>query len=134
MKTQGRKNVHGKGGVRFKAGWDGGREKSMLRNLTTQLIVNGHLTTTFSTAKKIQRHVERMVTFAKAGDLASRRQAARFVRESIKDQTTGKNALQKLFEVYGPKYQDRKGGYTRVLRLANRRGDDAPMAIISFVD
>lgn len=134
MKTQGRKNVHGKGGVRFKAGWDQGRENAVLRNLTTELIVHGHLTTTFSTAKKVQRRVERMVTFAKKGDLAARRQAARFVRETIKDQTTGQNALQKLFAVYGPKYQDRNGGYTRVLRLANRRGDDAPMAIISFVD
>ena len=60
--------------------------------------------------------------------------AAAFVREQIVDQATGQDAVQKLFAVYGPKYQDRQGGYTRVLRLANRRGDNAPMAIISFVD
>lgn len=134
MKTQGRKNVHGKGGVRFKTGWDKSREIANLRNLTSQLIVTGHLTTTFSTAKKIQRRVERMVTYAKKGDIASRRQAARFVREQIVDETTGLDAVQKLFSVYGPKYQDRNGGYTRVLRLGNRKGDNAPLAIISFVD
>ena len=134
MKTQGRKNVHGKGGVRFKTGWDQGRENAVLRNLTSQLIIVGHLTTTYSTAKKVQRKVERMVSYAKKGDLASRRLAAAFVREQIVDQATGQDAVQKLFAVYGPKYQDRQGGYTRVLRLANRRGDNAPMAIISFVD
>ena len=134
MKTQGRKNVHGKGGVRFKTGWDKGREVANLRNLTSQLIVAGHLTTTFSTAKKIQRKVERMVSFAKRGDLAARREAARFVREQIVDQSTGLDAVQKLFSVYGPRFQSRNGGYTRVLRLGNRRGDNAPMAIISFVE
>lgn len=134
MKTQGRKNVHGKGGVRFKTGWDQGRDNAVLRNLTSQLIIAGHLTTTYSTAKKVQRKVERMVSYAKKGDLASRRLAAAFVREQIVDQATGQDAVQKLFAVYGPKYQDRQGGYTRVLRLANRRGDNAPMAIISFVD
>ena len=134
MKTQGRKNVHGKGGVRFKTGWDKGREIATLRNLTSQLIIAGHLKTTFSTAKKIQRRVERMVTYAKAGDIASRRLAAAFVREQIVDPLTKQDAVQKLFSVYGPKFQDRNGGYTRVLRLANRRGDNAPMAIISFVD
>lgn len=134
MKTQGRKNVHGKGGVRFKAGWDKGREVSMLRNLTTNLIVHGSIITTFRTAKKISAIADRMVTYAKKGDLAARRQAAKFVREQIVDDATNLDALQKLFAVYGPKYKDRNGGYTRVLKTGNRRGDDAPMALVAFVD
>lgn len=134
MKTQGRKNVHGKGGVRFHTGWDQGRQNANLRNLTTQLIIAGHLTTTFSTAKQIQRFVERMVTYAKQGDIAARREVAKFVREQIVDPVSKQDAVQKLFAVYGPKFQNRNGGYTRVLRLGNRRGDNAPVALITFVD
>ncbi len=134
MKTQGRTNVHGKGGVRFKAGWDKNKEVSMLRNLTTNLIVHGSLLTTHEVAKKVSRIADRMVTYAKVGDLAARRQAARFVRESIVDEKSGQDAVQKLFSFYGPKYKTRNGGYTRVLKTGNRKGDNAPMALVSFVD
>lgn len=133
MKTQGRHNVHGKGGVRFKAGWDKGREVSVLRNLTSNLIIHGSVITTFSNAKKVSIHADRMVTFAKKGDVAARREAAKFVRESIVG-ANGKNAVQTLFDFYGPKYKNRKGGYTRVIKIANRKGDNAPMAVVSFVD
>lgn len=133
MKTQGRHNVHGKGGVRFKTGWDKGREVSVIRNLTSNLLIHGSVITTFSNAKKVSQAADRMVSFAKKGDLAARREAAKFVRESIVAQD-GQSALQKLFEVYGPKYKTRKGGYTRVLKTVNRKGDNAPMAIVAFVD
>ncbi len=135
MGTIGRKNVHGKGGVRFKAGFTSDKEKNMLRNVVSQLIISGQVEVTFTVAKRAQQKAERMVTYAKKGDLAARRQAARFVREvGFEDPKTKKNALQKLFDVYGPKYKDRNGGYTRVLKLENRRGDNAPMALLAFVD
>jgi len=133
MKTQGRHNVHGKGGVRFKAGWDKGREVSVMRNLTSNLIIHGSIITTFSNAKKVSQYADRMVTFAKKGDLAARREAAKFVRESIVG-SDGKNGVQKLFDFYGPKYKNRKGGYTREVKVANRKGDNAPMAVVAFVD
>lgn len=134
MGTIGRSNVHGKGGVRFKTGWTYSREKSRLRNVISQRIVNGHVEVTLAVAKRAQQDAERLVTYAKKGDLAARRLAARYVHEEFKDPKTGKNALQILFEVYGKKYKDRNGGYTRVLKTYNRRGDNAPMAILAFVD
>ena len=134
MGTIGRSNVHGKGGVRFKTGWTYSREKSRLRNVISQRIVTGHVEVTLAVAKRAQQDAERLVTYAKKGDLAARRLAARYVHEEFKDPKTGKNALQILFEVYGKKYKDRNGGYTRVLKTYNRRGDNAPMAISAFVD
>ncbi len=135
MGTIGRRNVHGKGGVRFKAGYTSDKRKNMLRNVVSQLIISGSVEVTLTTAKRAQQEAERLVTYAKQGDLASRRLAAAFVREQgFIDPKTGKNALQKLFDVYGPKYKDRNGGYTRVIKTFNRRGDNAPMAILAFVD
>lgn len=135
MGTIGRRNVHGKGGVRFKAGYTSDKRKNMLRNVVSQLIISGQVEVTLTVAKRASQEAERLVTYAKAGDLANRRLATRFVREQgFIDPKTGKNALQKLFDVYGPKYKDRNGGYTRVLKTYNRRGDNAPMAILAFVD
>jgi large subunit ribosomal protein L17 len=135
MGTIGRKNVHGKGGVRFKAGYTSDKEKNMLRNVVSQLIISGQVEVTFPVAKRAQQKADRMVTYAKKGDLAARREAAKFVREDgFVDSKSKKTALQKLFDVLGPKYKDRNGGYTRVLKTYNRRGDNAPMAIIAFVD
>ena len=135
MSTIGRKNVHGKGGVRFKAGYTSDKRKNMLRNVVSQLIISGSVEVTLTTAKRAQQEAERLVTYAKKGDLASRRLAARFVREQgFIDPKTGKDALQKLFDVLGPKYKERNGGYTRVIKTFNRRGDNAPMAILAFVD
>ena len=84
MATIGRKNVHGKGGVRFKAGYTSDKMKNMLRNVVSQLIISGQIEVTLEVAKRAQKKAERMVTFAKKGDLAARRQAARFVREEEK--------------------------------------------------
>ena len=135
MSTIGRRNVHGKGGVRFKAGYTSDKRKNMLRNVVSQLIISGSVEVTLTTAKRAQQEAERLVTYAKQGDLAARRLAAAFVCEQgFIDPKTNKNALQKLFDVYGPKYKDRNGGYTRVIKTFNRRGDNAPMAILAFVD
>lgn len=135
MGTIGRRNVHGKGGVRFKAGYTSDKRKNELRNVVSQLIISGKVEVTVTVAKRAQQEAERLVTYAKKGDLAARRLAAAFVRETgFIDPKSNKNALQKLFDVYGPKYKDRNGGYTRVLKTYNRRGDNAPMAILAFVD
>ncbi len=135
MGTIGRRNVHGKGGVRFKAGYTSDKRQNMLRNVVSQLIISGQVEVTVTVAKRASQEADRLVTYAKKGDLAARRLAARFVREQgFVDPKTGKNALQKLFDVYGPKYKERNGGYTRVLKTYNRRGDNAPMAILAFVD
>lgn len=134
MKTTGRHNVHGKGGVRFKEAWTKSKDEAMLRNLATSLIIHGSITTTFTTAKKLQKLADRLVTYAKKNDLSGRRLAARYVRDTWADEKNKKTALQVLCDELGPKYKDRNGGYTRVLKAGNRRGDNAPMAVIAFVD
>lgn len=134
MKTQGRRNVHGKGGVRFKAAYTTSKNKSMLRNVVTQLIVSEHVTVTQTVGRQVSALADRLVTYAKKGDLSARRQAARIVRDVYVDKSEKQTALQKLFAVIGPKYQNRNGGYTRVLKVGNRRGDNAMMVLVSFVD
>ena len=133
MKTQGRKNVHGKGGVRFKAAYTTSKDKSMLRNVVTQLIISEKVEVTYKVAKQISPLADRLVTYAKKGDLNSRRLAAAIVRDVYTDKSESQTALQKLFTVIGPRYQERNGGYTRVLKLGNRKGDNAPMCLVSFV-
>ena len=134
MATIGRKNVHGKGGVRFKSGFTPSKKKAMLRNLVTDLIVHEHVTVTKTVARDLIKVADRMVTYAKRGDLSSRREAARFVRENVMaDAKNNVNALQKLFNEIGPRYKDRQGGYTKALNMGFRRGDNAPMALVTFV-
>ena len=133
MKSQGRKNVHGKGGVRFKAAYTTSKDKSMLRNVVTQLIISEKVEVTYKVAKQISPLADRLVTYAKKGDLNSRRLAAAIVRDVYTDKSESQTALQKLFAVIGPRYQERNGGYTRVLKLGNRKGDNAPICLVSFV-
>ena len=133
MKTQGRKNVHGKGGVRTKAAYTTSKYKSMLRTLVTDLIVKGSVTVTLSTARDLSSLADKMVTYGKKGDLNSRRLAAAVIRDVWADEANRVTALKKLFDEIAPSYKDRTGGYTRVLKIANRRGDNAPMAIVSLV-
>ena len=133
MKTQGRKNVHGKGGVRTKAAYTTSKYKSMLRTLVTDLIVKESVTVTLSTARDLSALADKMVTYGKKGDLNSRRLAAAVIRDVWADEANRVTALKKLFDVIAPSYKDRNGGYTRVLKIANRRGDNAPRAIVSLV-
>jgi len=100
-------------------------KRAMLRNMVTSLFLHERITTTLTKAKEARRYTERMITFAKRGDLNSRRQAARFVNDP--------KILQKLFSDIGPRFADRPGGYTRVIRVGIRKGDDAPMAILELV-
>ncbi|HHY96717.1 50S ribosomal protein L17 [Acholeplasma equifetale] len=107
------------------------QRKALLRDLITDLIINDRIMTTEAKAKSLQRLADEMVTLAKENTLASRRKAAQTVRfEEVKD---GQNALQKLFNEIAPRYADRNGGYTRIIKTVPRRGDAAPMAIIEFI-
>ena len=123
-----------------KLGWDSSQRKAMLREMTTQLIINERIVTTEARAKEVRKTADKMITLAKRGDLASRRQAAAFLRNVVADvKEDGDNvrvqsALQYLFEELAPKFADRKGGYTRILKTMPRRGDGAQMVVLEFVD
>lgn len=107
------------------------QRKALFRDLVTDIIINERIITTEAKAKELRKIAERMVTLAKEGSLSSRRLAAETVRlEEVKE---GQTALQKLFSELGPRYKDREGGYTRIIKTVPRRGDAAPMAIIEFV-
>ncbi len=107
------------------------QRKALLRDLVTDIIINERIVTTESKAKELKKIADKMVSLAKDGSLAARRQAAETVRFEPASET--QNALQKLFDEIGPRYQDRTGGYTRIIKTVPRRGDAAPMAIIEFV-
>jgi large subunit ribosomal protein L17 len=109
------------------------QRKALLRDLATDLIINERIETTEARAKELRSVVEKMITLGKRGDLHARRQAAAFIRNEVANEETGQDALQKLFSDIAPRYEDRQGGYTRVLKLGPRRGDGAPMVIIELV-
>ena len=133
MPAQGRKNVHGRTGVRFKAAYTKSKYENMLRNVVTDLIIHDSVKVTAATAKDVVKEADRLVTLTKKEDVMNaKRQAARFVRNIAVDEKT--NALDKLFSVLGPKFANRNGGYTRQLKLGNRRGDDAPIVLVTWVD
>jgi large subunit ribosomal protein L17 len=100
--------------------------KAMLRNMVTSLIHHERITTTVPKAKELRRKAEQMVTLGKKGDLAARRRAASYLRDQ--------RSLSKLFTVLADRYEDREGGYTRILKSGTRYGDMANMAIIEYVD
>ena len=100
--------------------------KALFANMAGSLIEHEQIRTTLPKAKELRRIVEKLVTLAKRGDLHARRQAAASLKQDAH--------VAKLFEVLGPRYKDRKGGYVRVLKAGFRYGDMAPMAIIEFVD
>ena len=133
MAATGRKNVHGKAGVRFKTGYTASKNYSMLRNVVSELIVHGQVKVTSGVTQELVTLAAKMVTYAKAGDLASRRQAARVVRHGIVDEK-GVEALAKLFNEIGPKFKDRQGGYTTVLKLGALKGDNAEVELVKWVD
>ena len=108
------------------------QRKALLRDLVTDLILNGQIETTLAKAKELKKLADRMVTLGKTDTLHSRRQAASFVR--FEKDEEGKYAVQKLFSEIAPKFANRNGGYTRVIKTGFRRGDAAPMAIISWVE
>ena len=108
-----------------KLGKTSDQRRAMLRAMTTYLLENGQIKTTFARAKEVAPIAEKMITLAKKNDLAAYRQVLSFV--------TKEDVAKKLFDQIGPKYADRNGGYTRVLKMGPRRGDAAEMAIIQLV-
>ena len=108
-----------------KLGRSSDQRKAMLRAMVTYLLENGQIKTTVTRAKEVAPVAEKMITLAKENTLASYRQALAFI--------TKEDVANKLFKELGPKYADRKGGYTRVVRIGPRRGDAAEMAIIQLV-
>lgn len=128
MPAQGRKNVHGKTGVRFKAAYTKSKYENMLRNVVTDLIRFGSVKVTEAVARDVVKQADRLVTLTKKEDVMNaKRAAARFVR-NVDD------ALNKLFNEIGPKYKSRNGGYTRRLKLEPRRGDNAPVVLVTWVE
>jgi len=104
---------------------------ALLRNLATDLIIHERIETTEAKAKELRSVVDKMITLGKRGDLSARRQAAAFLYN--KETEEDNNVIQKLFDDIATRYEDRQGGYTRVLKLGPRRGDGAKMAIIELV-
>jgi large subunit ribosomal protein L17 len=100
--------------------------KALLRNLIRSVILSESIRTTTAKAKETRRVVEKIITAARAGTLAARRNVHRTVRDQA--------ALAKLFDTIAPRFKERPGGYTRVIHLQNRPGDNAPMAILEFVE
>ncbi|WP_100406019.1 50S ribosomal protein L17 [Bacillus solitudinis] len=116
-----------------KLGRDSSARKALFRDLATDLIINERIETTESKAKELRSIVEKMITLGKRGDLHARRQVASFIRREVADTESGQDAIQKLFSDIAPRYEERQGGYTRILKVGPRRGDGAPMAIIELV-
>ena len=122
-----------------KLGRTSSQRKAMLRDLTSDLIINERIVTTEARAKEVRKTTEKMITLGKKGDLAARRRAAAFVRNEVasvkeeEDAIIVESALQKLFGDIAPRYTERQGGYTRILKTENRRGDGAPMVVIELV-
>ena len=108
-----------------KLGKTSAQRKAMLRQLVTDLLDKGKIETTFYRAKEVQPVVEKMITLGKKGNLAAYRKAMSFI--------TKEDVAHKLFKEIAPKYADRNGGYTRVIRTGARRGDAAEMAVIELV-
>lgn len=108
-----------------KFGRRSGPRRAMLRNLVTSMILAEKIVTTEAKAKQIRSITEKMVTLGKRNDLHARRQVLAYLLDE--------NAVTKLFENIAPRYEDRQGGYTRILKLGPRRGDAAPMAILELV-
>ena len=101
-------------------------ERLMLANLATSLFEHGRITTTEAKAKRLRPFAEKLVTFAKRGDLHARRQVMTVIRD--------KDVIHHLFAEIGPRYENRPGGYTRITKVGRRKGDNAPMAVIELVE
>jgi large subunit ribosomal protein L17 len=107
-------------------GGSASHQKLILANLATSLFEKGKITTTEAKARKLRPFAERLITFAKRGDLSSRRRVMGIIRD--------KSVVHSLFTEIGPSFAKREGGYTRITKLGTRKGDNASMAVIELVD
>jgi len=115
---------HNKSGRRL--GRNSSHRKAMLRNMVTSLLDQEKITTTDARAKEVRKLAEKMITLGKKGDLHARRQVLSVVQD--------KKVVAKLFDRLAPRYAERNGGYTRIMKVGNRAGDNAPVSIIEFVE
>ena len=115
---------HRKAGRKLNRTWE--HRKAMFANMATSVIIHEQIVTTLPKAKEMRSIVDKLITLGKRGDLHARRQAA----SKLKDP----EAVKKLMDVLGPRYAERPGGYTRVLKAGFRYGDNAPMAVLELVD
>ena len=109
-----------------KLGRDNKHRRSMLATMTKQVVNNESITTTETRAKEVRKFVEKMITYGKKGDLVSRRKALSFLHND-------KKVVDKIFNDLAKRYENRNGGYTQILKLTERRGDDALMVILRLV-
>lgn len=122
-----------------KLGRTSSQRKALLRDLTTDLFINEQIVTTEQRAKEVRRFAEKMITLAKRGDLKARREALAFLRNRVADvraeddDVVIETAVQKLFNDIAKRYEGREGGYTRILKLGTRRGDNAKQVILELV-
>ncbi len=100
-------------------------KRAMMRNMVTSILEHGRIATTVARAKEVRRPLDKMITLGKRGDLHARRRALRFIKS--------KEAMHNLFGDLAERYQDRAGGYTRIIKTGYRHGDGAPMALIQLV-
>ena len=109
----------------FKIGRSGAHRRALLANMASSLFFSGRVETTVVKAKEVRRFAERMITLGKKGDLNAKRAAMTFI--------TKEDVVKKVFDEIAPKYAERNGGYTRIVKIGPRRGDAAEMAIIELV-
>ncbi len=110
-----------------KLGRDNKHRRSMLATLTKQVIMNESITTTETRAKEVRKFVDKMITYGKKGDLVSRRKVYAFVHND-------KTVVEKVFNDLAPRFAERNGGYTRILKLGERRGDNSLMVRLELVE
>lgn len=115
---------HNKSGKRL--GRNTPHRTAMLCNMVTSLLEHEKITTTDARAKELRKVVDRMITLGKRADLHARRQVLSVIRDQ--------NVVAKLFDQIGPRYKDRPGGYTRIIKIGSRLGDNAPQSIIALVE
>ncbi len=126
MAAQGRKNVHGKTGVRFKAAYTKSKHENKLRTLATTLVMEERVKVTSGMVKELKKLADHLVTLGKRGDLHARRQAASVLRSG--------DAVAKLFGELAGRYAKRNGGYTRAIKAGVRLGDNAQVVMVEYVD
>lgn len=134
----------------FKVGRNGSHRRSLIANLLKSLVINGKIVTTVTKAKELKRHADKLVTLAKKGDLSSIRSAkaklmVRYNKLTPKEARDAKNGdtsaynddrkvIRALYETITPRFKERQGGYTRITRLENRVGDNAPTCVIEYLE
>ena len=108
-----------------KLGRNTGHRRAMLRNLVTSLLLNDRIVTTETRAKEVKSLADKMITLARKGDLPARRRALAYIYDEF--------VVKKLFHDLGPRYSERPGGYTRIVKVGHRRGDGAPLVVLELV-